>query len=140
MVNILDFSDVKVPEGDLLEGIFEAQKGLIATYHDIEKSRGALVIDPKDWGTLDHRFTQWRIKDLAYRTVEELSEATNCLKAKPWKQSEVPTDINHYYEELADALHFFVELLLTSGLSASDVASLYHRKHAVNEFRQRSNY
>jgi hypothetical protein len=41
---------------------------------------------------------------------------------------------------LADALHFFVELCITAGMSAEDLARIYHRKHAVNKFRQRSNY
>lgn len=139
-MNVNDFEHVEIPDGDLLEGIFEGQVQLIEAYHDIEEERGALTVPQRQFGDLDHRFVQWRIKDLAYRTVEELSEATNCLKNKPWKQSEVPTDKVHYYEELADAFHFFVELCITSGMTAEDLARVYHRKHAVNEFRQRSNY
>lgn len=139
-MNVLDMESVELPEGDLLRTIFEGQKELIAKYHEIEKRRGALVVDPSQFGSLDYRFVQWRIKDLAYRTVEELSEATNTLKNKPWKQSEVETDRVHFYEELADAFHFFIELCITAGMDAEDLALIYHRKHAVNEFRQRSNY
>lgn len=139
-MNVTDFDDVEIPEGDMLEGIFAAQKLLMDTYHGIEKERGALVVEEDQFGQIDHRFVQWRIKDLAYRTVEELSEATNCLKSKPWKQSEVSVDKIHYYEELADAFHFLVELFITSGMSASDLASIYHKKHAVNQFRQRTKY
>jgi len=139
-VNVKDFPEVELPEGDLLEGIFAGQYELIEKYHDIEQSRGALVIEPENFGEIDHRFVQWRIKDLAFRTIEELTEATNTLKQKPWKQSEVPTDQEHFYEELADALHFFVELLITAGMDAKGIALMYHRKHAVNKFRQRSNY
>ena len=124
----------------MLEGIFAAQEGLMTKYHDIEFKRGALVVDPDKFGDLDLRFVQWRIKDLAFRTIEELTEATNCLKNKPWKQSEVSTDAVHFYEELADALHFLTELFITAGMSAEDLAKMYHRKHAVNEFRQRSQY
>jgi dimeric dUTPase (all-alpha-NTP-PPase superfamily) len=131
---------VEIPEGDMLQTIFDGQLELIAKYHDIEESRGALVIDPLNFGLIDSRFVQWRIKDLAFRMVEELTEATNTLKNKPWKQSEVTTDKVHFYEELADALHFFIELCITAGLSAEDLARIYHRKHAVNQFRQRSNY
>jgi hypothetical protein len=139
-MNILDVDDMELPEGDLLKTIFDEQAKLIEKYHSIEKDRGAIVVDPNDFGNLDYRFTQWRIKDLAYRTIEELSEATNCLKSKPWKQSEIVVDKTHYYEELADAFHFLVELLITSGLDAEDLALLYHKKHAVNEFRIRTNY
>ena len=139
-MNILDMADVELPEGDKLETIFDGQNQLIDKYHDIEAGRGALVIQRKDFGAIDSRFVQWRIKDLAYRTVEELSEATNCLKNKPWKQSEVMTDKEHFYEELADAFHFFIELCITAGMDAEDLALLYHKKNAVNKFRQRSKY
>ena len=139
-MNVLDMQDVELPEGDLLSSIFEGQRQLMEKYHDIEQKRGALVIEPANYGRIDHRFVQWRIKDVAYRCIEELTEATNTLKNKPWKQSEVPTDTTHFYEELADALHFFIELCITAGLDAEDLALMYHRKHAVNQFRQRSNY
>jgi dimeric dUTPase (all-alpha-NTP-PPase superfamily) len=139
-MNVTDFADIEIPEGDLLKGIFEAQQQLMDKYHDIEKDRGALVVEPSVFGELDYRFVQWRLKDLMQRTIEEMMEAANTLKQKPWKQSEVPTDTVHYYEELIDAVHFFVELLITSGLGPEDVAKMYHQKHAVNLFRQRSNY
>jgi dUTPase-like protein len=139
-MNVTDFEDVEIPDGDLLQTIFDGQVELIAKYHDIEQSRGALVVEPAQFGEIDHRFVQWRIKDLAFRCIEEMTEATNTLKNKPWKQSEVPTDKVHFYEELADALHFFIELCITAGMTAEDLARIYHRKHAVNQFRQRSNY
>jgi dUTPase len=139
-LNVTDFEDVEIPEGDMLQTIFDGQKELIARYHDIEKARGALVIEPEEFGNIDHRFVQWRIKDLAFRMIEELTEATNTLKNKPWKQSEVPTDKVHFYEEIADSFHFFIELCITAGMNAEDLARIYHRKHAVNQFRQRSNY
>lgn len=139
-MNILDVEDVELPEGDLLKSIFVGQRELMDKYHEIEERRGALVIFPADFGDIDHRKVQWRIKDLAYRCVEELSEATNCLKNKPWKVSEVSTDKEHFYEELADAFHFFIELCITAGMDAEDLALLYHKKHAVNQFRQRTAY
>jgi hypothetical protein len=139
-MNVLDMEDVELPEGDLLVSIFRGQAQLMQKYHSIEQHRGALVIEPENYGRIDHRFVQWRLKDLAYRTVEELSEATNTLKNKPWKQSEVSTDATHFYEEVADAFHFFIEFCITAGMDAEDLALMYHRKHAVNQFRQRSNY
>jgi hypothetical protein len=139
-MNVTDFEDVEIPDGDLLQTIFDGQVELIAKYHDIEQVRGALVVEPAQFGEIDHRFVQWRIKDLAFRCIEELTEATNTLKNKPWKQSEIPTDKVHFYEELADALHFYIELCITAGMTAEDLARIYHRKHAVNKFRQRSNY
>lgn len=139
-MNVLDFPDEELPEGDLLKAIFDRQRELMKEYHHIEQSRGALVVDETEYGEVDYRFLQWRIKDLAYRTVEELSEATNTLKNKPWKQTEIATDRTHFYEELADAFHFFVELLITAGLDHEDLALMYLKKSEVNKFRQRSKY
>jgi phosphoribosyl-ATP pyrophosphohydrolase len=139
-LNVNDFKDVEVPEGDLLEGIFAAQRELMDEYHGIEEGRGFIVIDEDQFGELDHRFVQFRIKDLMWRTTEEMAEAAGALKNRPWKQSERATDSVHYYEEIADAIHFFVEMLITSGMTPRDVAQIYHQKHAVNKFRQGSRY
>lgn len=140
MVNVEDRKDVQLPEGDMLKSIFEGQKELIEKYHTIERDRGFIVVEPNNYGNIDHRMVQFRIKDLNARCIEELMEAMNTLKNKPWKVSEVPTDKTHFYEEIADALHFFIELCITAGLDAEDLALMYHRKHAVNQFRQESKY
>jgi len=139
-MNVNDFEDVEIPEGDMLASIFAGQRELMEKYEPIERDRGFITVTPDNFGEIDHRFVQYRIKDLNARAVEELYEAMNTLKNKPWKQSEVPTDKVHFYEEIGDALHFFVELCITAGMTAEDLARIYHRKHAVNKFRQRSNY
>lgn len=126
--------------GDLLATIFEGQRRLMAKYHDIERKNGCVVIKPEVEGELDDRYVQMRLKDLMERTIEELMEAANCLKNKPWKNTYVATDRAHFEEEIADALHFFVELLITAGIDADKMFRLYFLKHAVNQFRQRSNY
>jgi len=125
---------------DMLATIFAGQKQLMEKYESIERANGCVVVRPKYFGALDDRQVQMRIKDLAYRTVEELSEATNCLKNKPHKNTFVATDEPHFKEELLDALHFFVELCITAGLTPEDLFSLYFKKHQVNEFRVESNY
>ena len=139
-MNVHDFDDVELPEGDLLTGIFEKQHELMAEYEPIESERGFITVPENQYGDLDNRFVQYRIKDVNARAVEELYEAMNCLKNKPWKQSEVKTDEVHFYEEIADAVHFFVEMCITAGLTAQDLALMYHKKHAVNKFRQASKY
>lgn len=126
--------------GDLLLTIFAGQEQLIEKYEKIERRNGAHTVPKGVRGALDDRVVQMRLKDLAYRTVEEISEATNCLKNKPWKNTFVATDENHFKEELADAFHFFIELCQTAGMSAEDLFTIYFRKHHVNQFRQESNY
>lgn len=137
MVNIRDI-DTEAPEdGDMLANIFHRQQELEDKYEDIEAANGF----PHPTGAdLDDAATQWFLKDAAYRVVEELSEATNCLKNKPWKTSQVVTDKDHFYEELADAWHFMVRLTIYSGLSSEDLYKLYFKKSEVNKFRQETNY
>lgn len=138
---LLDSGELKLPEGDMLEVIFEEQGKLIEKYEPIEASRGALTVKPEMYGQINHRFVQWRLKDvIGERCVEEIMEAMNTLRNKPWKQSEVETDVDHFKEELADALHFFIEGCITAGIDAKELFLLYFKKHWVNEFRQRSQY
>lgn len=134
-----DWEGTDIP-ADLLSTIFAGQRKLMEKYHGIETRNGCVTVEPEHRGEIDDRRVQMRIKDLAYRVVEELSEATNCLKNKPWKDSFVATDRDHFNEELADAFHFFVELLETAGIGPLELFLLYFRKHAVNQFRQRSGY
>lgn len=127
-----------------LTAIFHRQWELVRKYHEIESTNGAITV-PLDGGIggigdLNDRDVQMRLKDLAYRVVEELSECTNTLKNKPWKQDYVETDANHFYEELADAFHFFMEFCITAGLDASSLTQVYFSKSEVNKFRQRSGY
>ena len=139
-MNVNDVSDSEVEiEGDLLEAIFNRQKELMEKYHPIEKATGLMQTEkvPVD---LDSHRGQARLKDFAWRVTEELGEAMNCLKNKPWKQTQMATDVNHYLEEISDAFHFFIELCILSGLDAKDLADIYFRKSLVNKFRQRSQY
>lgn len=124
----------------MLNIIFARQAELMEKYGPIEQLNGAWVPDDRLHGDLDHRGIQSRIKDMSQRMVEELMEAMNTLKNKPWKQDFKPTNVDHFYEEIADTLHFFVELCIISGMDASDLFSFYMRKSDVNKFRQRSGY
>lgn len=137
-MNTLDVESVAV-DGDKLENIFEYQLTLMKKYEEIEAKNNLLQTSdvPVD---IDSPAGQARLKDFAWRVTEELGEAMNCLKNKPWKQTHMLTDRNHYEEELADAFHFFVELCILSGINANKLFDLYFRKNQVNQFRQRSNY
>ena len=145
MVNVNDFEvnldEIKKDYGDdLLEAMFCRQQILMNKYEDIEAKNGGNVVEKKNFGELNDRMVQMRLKECAYRVVEELSEATNCLKNKPWKSDAVETDEVHYKEELADTFHFFLELLITSGFQFDSFAEYYFRKAEVNKFRQDSGY
>lgn len=138
----MNVNDVEIKEEkniDMLQMIFSRQKHLMEKYHHIEKKNGLLQTEDCPVNIDDNK-GQARLKDFSWRITEELGEAMNCLKNKPWKQTHMATDETHYREELIDALHFFVELFILSGMSAEDVYSMYCKKNKVNQFRQRSKY
>jgi hypothetical protein len=138
-VNDVKIEDIGVISKDMLQSIFDKQGKLMIKYHDIEKESGLLQTEDCPVNINDNK-GQSRLKDFAWRITEELGEAMNCLKNKPWKQTHMITDETHYQEELIDALHFFVELLILSGMTAEDVYRMYCKKSEVNKFRQRSKY
>jgi len=137
-MNVNDAKEETV-DGDMLKIIFERQKILMAKYHDIEKANGLLQTSDCPVNLNDAK-GQARLKDFAWRVTEEIGEAMNCLKNKPWKQTQMETDVVHYKEEIVDALHFFIELCILSGFDAEELCDMYLKKNQVNQFRQRSNY
>jgi len=104
-MNVDDVPETENIEGNLLNLIFERQAELMDKYHDIEQNSGLMQTEkvPVD---LDDRFGQARLKDLAWRTVEEVAES---LEAYDFDH------MTHAQEEVADALHFFIELCILSG-------------------------
>lgn len=142
-MNINDITTEAPEDGDWLKNIFRRQFELEDKYEPIERSNGFYV--PSMPVDLDNNHDQLFIKDAAYRAIEEISEATNCLKNKPWKQTQLPTDLTHFFEEMADATHFFVRMwLYMFGPNPDDAAEamykFYFKKSEVNKFRQESKY
>lgn len=74
------------------------------------------------------------------RFIEQLAMMCNCLKNKPWKQSMMKTDLEAFYNRLAEAWVCYITILIISGMGAEDIAHVYLKKSQVNQFRQRSNY
>lgn len=139
MTNIQDMESPPVTEGkDMLEEIFDFQRDLLKKYIPIESKQGRWFPEvPID---INSPRVQAFVKEEIFRVVIELSEAADCMKNKYWKQDHVATDIDHMMEELADALHFFVETCIWLKIDAGQLRDLYMKKAQVNVFRQRSNY
>lgn len=80
--------------------------------------------------------------DIAFKVmnlVESLGMTCNCLKNKPWKQSNMVTDRNAFYQNLSITWKVYISLL-SLDLTAEEIVDVYLRKSQVNKFRQRSNY
>lgn len=110
-MNINDFDGVKEYPDQLLADIFSKQLELAEKYHPIEHDNGFWVGDDIEVNIHD-KMGQHRIKDFCWRVTEELMES---LEA--WDHG----NEEHCREEVADALHFMVELCLISGVRHEDL-------------------
>jgi dimeric dUTPase (all-alpha-NTP-PPase superfamily) len=95
---------------------------------------------PKGVFNINDPACQQRLKDFFWRITEEWGEAANCLKNKPWKNTHMETDETHFLEEVIDAFHFTVEVLLHLGFTPESLVVMYLNKNDVNKFRIKSNY
>lgn len=97
--------------GDKLVAIFNRQKELMDKYHDIEKRSGLLQTESCPVNINDKK-GQARIKDFAWRVMEEVGEALDANSGD---------DFEHTVEELIDGLHFLTELTILSGYEPKDI-------------------
>lgn len=109
-MNINDIKSSIESSADRLEAIFEKQLELIHKYHPIEKANG-MLLDSKIPVDINTVHGQCRLKDFMWRITEELGEYT------------AAANIDHQHEEIADALHFFIELFILSGISAKSLVT-----------------
>ena len=104
----------EIPDSFLgvMRAIFFKQAELMAKYKEIEQLPAAPV-------SLHTASGQRIIKDFAWRTVEELTES-----AEAWEKhgEDAAISRDHALEELADAVHFFVELCIFAGLTPDQCA------------------
>lgn len=131
-----ELNDIK-ERMDMLETIFSHQKKTAERFKEVERRNGVYYPDSI---SIDSPMDQEFLKRLGGRIQQELSEAMECLKNKAWKQTHVNTDVEHMKEELADALHFFIELCLCLGMNAEELFSYYLRKNKVNDWRIDTKY
>lgn len=122
---------------DMLQAIFQYQKNVKDRFRKVERSQG---IDAPDVVNIDSVQGQEHLRIMGMRIIQELCEAIECLRNKPWKTSHVVTDEDHMKEELADALHFFIELCIDVGMTAEDLFSYYAKKNKVNHWRIDTKY
>lgn len=86
----------------------------------------------------DMKYASYEI--MMWQVAYYLNIARNCLKNKPWKQSQMMTDESKYQEELVKGFLVMMGLFYNMGMSVDIVYFLYFKKNMVNQFRIRSNY
>lgn len=108
-MNVNDYEAPALPVDGwpgILRAVFGRQAELMETYREIEQLPAPPV-------SVHTAHGQKIIKDFAWRTTEELAESYEALD----KHANDETRRSHAVEEIADALHFLVELLLFAGIA-----------------------
>ena len=100
----------EVGQSQRLEMIFGRQMELLEKYHKIERANRLLQTESVPVG-LHNSAGQARLKDFAWRITEELVEAIDAIHDGE----------SHVHEELADTLHFLVEMLILSDIGPEDL-------------------
>lgn len=80
------------------------------------------------------------LENFVTRFIQKLGMTCNCLKNKPWKQSQMLTDKNIFYERLMETWRVYFYILFYAFDDYNEVVDTYLKKSQVNKFRQRSNY
>lgn len=78
------------------------------------------------------------IREVALCLEDELHEALEHVHWKPWKTSRGFKDVAKYREELADVLHFVLDLYIAAGMNGKDIYQDYLAKHQENVRRRSS--
>lgn len=111
---------------DLLRDIFQRQAELAAFYREMRPD-GFYAQEPTT------RCTTW-----TRAIIHECCELDDELNWKPWKNGRPEAETRDArLAEMADILHFFVQLALDQGMSANDVYDAYVSKNNENRRRQR---
>ena len=112
---------------DMLADVFARQADL-AAYYQAVRPDGFYSWPPQE------RCTTW-----TRAIVNECCELDNELNWKPWKNpGDLAANRDERLFEMADILHFFVQLALDQGFSAEEVYAAYIAKNDENRRRQQS--
>lgn len=127
-------------ERDLLVNMFMRQMHHRTEYDKIYRAKGLNPPNPGEWGNLNAPHVQAEIRELAGYVTEELYEAIGHLKNKKWKQTPRETNIEEFYKELGDAWHFWLELMIFSGMTPDLIAKYYFGEGEKNDKRRAEGY
>jgi hypothetical protein len=110
---------------DKLHDIFERQTRFMEILRDNDK----LPEWPVDLTT---KPGQRLLKEAIFCMIEEITEASYTLKNRMHRLTDDRAlDIDHYKEELGDALAYFIEVCILSGISPDEMYNEYKRKNQI---------
>lgn len=79
-------------------------------------------------------------KKCLWNVTYHLNIARNCLKNKPWKQSQMMTDEINFQKEIVEGFIALMGAFSIIGLDSDILYHIYFWKHEANIFRQNSKY
>lgn len=114
------------PDHAIFTVIFGHQRALAIKYGPIEERNGFWHPDFDNIPHIDSPKLQAWIKDMFWRTTEEIAEAIESTNdftnygawRNTWTQD---ADVRHFFEEMADALHFLTEVSVAVGIDPADL-------------------
>ena len=119
---------------DMLVQMFSQQE----TFMNLLKEKRGFPDFPVD---LTSKVGQKLLKNISYECADELHEARQHLKQKDHRISDMgDIDRAEYTEELVDALHYFFEIVIASGISVDELFEAYLKKGDVNTARITGDY
>lgn len=120
---------------DKLEIMYEQQRSFNALLRD-ERNHPEFPLD------LSVKKNQQFLKSLAHECMHELFEANLLLKnSKRHRVTELAEfDRESYKEELVDVLHYFLGIVIYSGISCDELFDAFIKKGETNVERVRNNY
>ena len=81
-----------------------------------------------------------RVRMLHTALCREASEYLDLFNWKPWKLKKKEFDKASALDEIADIVHFVLELAIEGGISADEIVEAYFAKSQVNTIRRQSGY
>jgi hypothetical protein len=106
------------------------------------------LLTGKDYDYYDYKYNQKvdnvSLNNLYQKTgmlTEKFGLLMNTLKNKPWKQSQVLTDVNKFNKLLKESFEYYIKYLHEcGGMNYIDIYNIYCKKNEVNNFRISTNY
>jgi|LauGreDrversion4_2_1035121.scaffolds.fasta_scaffold22795_8 hypothetical protein len=126
---------LKVDEMDKLETMWNQQRDFM----NLLKEKRGFTSFPVDTETKEG---QKLLKNITHECMHELFESNQILKnSKDHRATHVGGfDRDSYVEELCDALHYFFEIAILSGVSIDELYSMYIKKGKINVERIEKGY
>lgn len=114
---------------DILMEMFRLQSEMVPLHSEVENANQAITVHPSDFGELNDRIVQMRLRYLAWCIVEELAESVGELKNKPHRLEDRLTDAEAFDAEVGDVMMYFVEFCITAGLTPDRLLDRFVAAH-----------